>query len=281
MAENPLVHIPQLLPLVHTVRSFGKDILANMRSFDIIHWDGTPYGAHPKQTLDIQEVNDLCPRDGWPTVLLLHGGGWIEGDKREFRDYMPLLAQQKIMAVSMNYRLADEVGWQEQVEDVLLAIDFLRSQQVDLQRIALWGISAGGHLALLAASRRPEQIRCVVTIGSPTNLAQLHPSSIPHSFFTNGTLSPEASPQHSSRHIPPTLLVHGEKDTVIPVEQSREFASTHPQATLWKVQDGDHGLHWPLYAGWKSKKDAMQWMIQQLDMPPSGSKWKRRKKNKK
>ena len=59
------------------------------------------------------------------------------------------------MAASMNYRLAPEVTWKEQVEDVLLALDFIRAQQqVDTQRIALWATSAGAHLALLVAALR-------------------------------------------------------------------------------------------------------------------------------
>ena len=80
------------------------------------------------------------------------------------------------MACSINYRLAPDNKWPCQLEDVLHSIKFIREQQVDLKRIALWGISAGGHLALMAALHKPEWIKCVVTFGAPTDLSIANPS---------------------------------------------------------------------------------------------------------
>lgn len=279
MAENPIVHVPQAWPLVHQVNQLRRNVVGNLRSFDIINWKGTPYGEHPEQCLDLQELNDLCPRDGWPTILLIHGGGWVEGDKNHFNALAPLFARRRIMAVSMNYRLGPRFQWPAPLQDVLSAIDFLRSQQVDLSRLALWGVSAGAHLALMAALQRPEQIRCVVTIGAITDVSSLTLDS------RDDVFRPEqfqdASPQqYTTQQLPPTLMLHGEKDRTVPVQQTLDFANQRPSTETLIVPEGDHGLRWPILSSLRAKRSAMDWVVQQMDMPPVGSKWKRRKKKK-
>ena len=279
MKQNPLVKIPKLLPASRKILQLRRNTVGAMRSFDTIHWQGTPYGTEPQQCLDITEVNDLCPRDGWPSILMIHGGGWIEGDKMQFRSITPIFAKKKIMAVSMNYRLAPQATWQEQIDDVLKALAFLRSQQVDLQRIALWGTSAGAHLALMAATQVPEQIRCVVTIGAPTDLSNL-PADETREVFTTSDLN-LASPLHQINRLPPTLMLHGEKDPVIPVAQSRDFAQKHGNVEYWELSNGDHHLRWPLLQGWQMKERAIEWVVEQMDLPKVGSKWKRNRYSKK
>jgi len=279
MAENPLVHVPSVWPLVNRANQLRRNIVGNLRSFDIINWDGTPYGSHPRQCLDLQELNDLCPRDGWPTVLLVHGGGWVEGDKSHFSALAPLFARRKIMAVAMNYRLGPEYQWPAQLEDILAAIDFLRAQQVDLSRLALWGCSAGAHMALLAAMERPKQIRCVVTIGAPTDIHNLALDSCEEVFSTEQRIS--ASPiRYPEKELPPTLMLHGESDRTVPVSHSINFAAQRSTTETLIVEDGDHGLRWPLYTSYQAKRKAIEWLVTQMDMPPVGSKWKRRKKKK-
>lgn len=274
--DNPIVKISRLLPVVDKINQLRRNIEGEMRGFDIIRWNGTPYGTDPFQTLDLHEVNDLCPRDGWPTILCIHGGGWTEGDKSQFNALLPQFARKKIMAVGMNYRLAPNVTWKEQVDDVLLALDFIRSQQVDLQRIALWGTSAGAHLALLAAARRPDKIRCLVTIGAAT-----HPPDLVRDMTQEAFPSlddPAASPLLSCDHLPKTLMIHGELDPVIPLTQHQTFIQQHPSVTSIIVKDGDHHVRWPPISGLQTRRKAVQWVVDQLDIPNVGSKWRRRKK---
>jgi acetyl esterase/lipase len=279
MAENPIVHIPTVWPLVNKANHLRRKIIGNARSFDIINWKGTPYGTHERQCLDLQELNDLCPRDGWPTILLIHGGGWVEGDKSSFSALAPLFARRKIMAVSMNYRLGPEFQWPAQLEDVLSAIDFLREQQIDLSRLALWGVSAGAHLALMAAIARPEQIKCIVTIGAPTDIENLHLDSCQEVFAQKQLQT--ASPIHfSDCPLPPTLMLHGEKDKTVPVSHTLDFAKQRSCTEVMIIKDGDHGLRWPIVPSFKAKRKAIDWVEQTMDMPPVGSKWKRRKKKK-
>lgn len=277
MAENPLIHLPKALPTINKVNALRRRVVTQARSFDIINWENTSYGNGKLQAMDIHELNDLCPRDGWPTVVLIHGGGWEQGDKSDLSHYAPLFAKKGIMACSINYRLAPDHKWPTQLDDLLQSIAFIREQQVDLQRIALWGISAGGHLALMAALQQPEWFKCVVTIGAPTDLTTT-PAGLGTTCFSENQRR-IASPFHHSGTLPPTLILHGELDRVVPPSQAEEFHRTRPNdTTLMLIKDGDHGLRWPLINGWRAKRKAISWVVDTMDLPPRGSKWKRRKK---
>lgn len=282
-AKFPLLPPPskalvERVPLLPTMNRIRRTLVARARSFDMITWSGTPYGTEPMQVLDMQEINDLCPRDGWPTVLLIHGGGWKEGDKEQFNTLMPQFSRKRVQAVAMNYRLAPTVSWREQVADVHQAIDFLREQQVDLKRIALWGVSAGGHLALLAALER-DDIAAVVTIGAPTDLTRISRDEWQVAFEEDELK--EASPLHKeSMLVPPTFMLHGELDTVIPVSQLNAFVAKHPSVQSKIIPSGNHGLQWPPIIASRAKEQAFEWLIQQLNLPSVGSKWKRRQKKK-
>lgn len=276
MAENPLVRVPKLWPMVNRSNQLRRNFVGKARSFDIIEWDNTPYGPDTRQRLTFYELNDLCPRDGWPTVLLIHGGGWAEGDRSHFNAIAPLFARHGIQAVSMNYRLSPGHRWPAQLDDVLLALDFLRQQQVDLNRIALWGHSAGGHMALMAAITKPEWVKCVVTLGAPTALDQCAVDTIPTTFQETDIQA--ASPAHVTNMPTPVYCVHGKLDRVVGVHHAKLLAQAHPNVETLLVENGDHGIRWPIITSWRAKKSARDWMIRQLDLPQRGSKWKRRKK---
>lgn len=280
MSENPLVHIPQTWTALQKANDYRRMVLNQLRSFDQIQWDGTPYGKHPDQVMKIYELNDLCPRDGWPVILMIHGGAWREGSKYEFDHIAPMLAKKGIMVCSMDYRLAPSSRWPCQLEDVLLALDFLNQQQVDPNRIALWGFSAGGHMALMAALERPEQIRCVVAHGAPTDL-ELTGEDLWGSCFDEEMLSTASPINHPSQKLPPTLLLHGALDRTVRIEHARLFQSSRPEeCTLLEVPDGDHGLRWPLLKSWRAKRRAYAWIEKMMDLPARGSKWKRHKRKK-
>ena len=94
-----------------------------------------------------------------PTVLWLHGGGWRIGDRKLGPDLGRFFAQSGFAMASIDYRLSGQAIFPAQVEDVKCAIRWLRSvaDRYGLRRdwIALWGSSAGGHLAALAAAAGP------------------------------------------------------------------------------------------------------------------------------
>ena len=94
-----------------------------------------------------------------PIMIAIHGGGWKRGDKAFYRFIGPYLAERGIAVFSVNYRLVDpETGadaYPAAVHDVRAAVQYVRSRAHDLNidpdRIALMGDSAGGHLSALVA----------------------------------------------------------------------------------------------------------------------------------
>ena len=91
----------------------------------------------------------------WPVILWLHGGGWRLGDRRLAPDLSRFFAQRGFAMASIDYRLSQQALFPAQVHDVKAAIRWLRANadrySLDRERIGLWGSSAGGHLAVLAA----------------------------------------------------------------------------------------------------------------------------------
>ena len=122
MAENPLVRVPSALPVLTKANALRRRVQGRISSFDMIQWDQVAYGERMRQNVHIWEMNDLCPRDGWPAILLIHGGGWREGSWRDYESFGPQLSRKGFMVAAMDYRLAPEHPWPAQLEDVLEAI---------------------------------------------------------------------------------------------------------------------------------------------------------------
>lgn len=90
-----------------------------------------------------------------PVIIWLHGGGWRFGDRKLGPDFSKYFASQGFVMVSIDYRLSDENIFPAQIHDVKTAIRWVKSiagqYGLDGNKIGLWGSSAGGHLAALAA----------------------------------------------------------------------------------------------------------------------------------
>ena len=90
-----------------------------------------------------------------PTVIDIHGGGWMYGDRELNRPYCMALAAQGYAVMGMSYRLLPQVELRGQVQDIFASLHWLEEHGAehgfDLSKILLTGDSAGGHLAGLAA----------------------------------------------------------------------------------------------------------------------------------
>jgi len=90
-----------------------------------------------------------------PAIVMIHGGGWIEGDKSSFIPYCVAWAQRGYFVATINYRLAkkDRPTFPEAISDCKCAVRWLRAHatelKIDPKRIGAYGNSAGGHLALM------------------------------------------------------------------------------------------------------------------------------------
>lgn len=176
-------------------------------------------------------------------IVFIHGGSWSGGDKADFdvniNAIRPQLTDYAIF--NINYRLANiQNQHPAQMEDVQSALDFISAKaaeyKVNANKIALVGASAGAHLALLHAYKnsRNGSIKAVVDLFGPTNLTTLytnHPvpaASQPVLVNFLGT-TPSANPSKYadaspvnfvSAQSPPTLILHGDADFIVPISQS-------------------------------------------------------------
>ena len=175
-----------------------------------------------------------------PAVLLVHGGGWRGGDRSQLRGYGILLARRGYVCVASEYRLVPESPWPAQIHDVKTALRWVRANAgnlgVDPMRIAIEGNSAGAHLALLAAGTPndplfegdggnagvPTDVVAAVGVYAPTLFWHDEPERgglpivVLHHEPTTA-LARAASPlTHVTPAFPPTLLIHGTADTVVP-----------------------------------------------------------------
>jgi acetyl esterase/lipase len=120
----------------------------------------TVMGTRPLK-LDVYRVPNAAPK---PAIVFVHGGSYVNGDPRDDRNavfgesdaFMAYVAAHGYVVVTPRYRLADEAKWPAQLIDVKTAIRWLRANAaqygVDPQRIAVWGESAGGHIAAMVGA---------------------------------------------------------------------------------------------------------------------------------
>ena len=173
---------------------------------------------------------DPARANGTATILL-HGGGWRAGDRTMMADPATALAGHGFLAVALEYRLLGAAPWPAQLDDTKAAVRWLRGNAdrfgIDPRQITLTGFSAGAHLALLAAGTAdggeratdsahhdvPERVAAVAAFFPPTRLGSGQARML--------GLTPEAaraaSPiTHAAASFPPTLLLHGTDDTMVP-----------------------------------------------------------------
>ncbi len=164
-------------------------------------------------------------------VLLLHGGAWRFGSRADMGQYAKILSQLGFLAIAPEYRLLGEAPYPAQLDDVLDVVAWVKSNAGDLQidpdKIALQGYSAGGHLALLAAATAADRPRsavaAVVAFFAPPRLDAPAPPGMPS--LAESLLGPAptaaairaASPVHRiGAGFPPTFLLGGMADFLVP-----------------------------------------------------------------
>ncbi len=114
--------------------------------------------GNPRQTLDLFLPEKRAVDGPLPVIVFIHGGGWRNGSKDGGgRKLAPLLAGGNYAGASIGYRLSGEAQWPAQIHDCKAAIRWIRAHareyDLDPERIAVWGTSAGGHLvAMLGVS---------------------------------------------------------------------------------------------------------------------------------
>jgi acetyl esterase/lipase len=233
------------------------------------------FGGRSPQKLDL-----YLPDGGkkWPLIIWIHGGGFRTGSKR---DNVPLsYLEQGFAIASLNYRLSKEAIFPAQIEDVKAAVRWLRANakryRLDPEHFAAWGESAGAHLAALLGVtgntdafevgdylETSSTVQAVVDYYGPTDFLQMDTQGQGRGMIHDDPDSPEsalvggpiqmhkdrvatANPiSHVSGDARPFLVVHGDRDTLVPWQQSlilhEALCAQGVDSTLYTVIGEGHG----------------------------------------
>lgn len=113
------------------------------------------YGKTLQQELKLDIYRPKTGGDNLPACILVHGGGWVKGDKERFRPLAISLAEKGYVVANIEYRLGPVAKYPAALQDCNLAVRFVRANAarfgLDPDRIGAWGGSAGGHLVGIMA----------------------------------------------------------------------------------------------------------------------------------
>ena len=197
--------------------------------------------ADPAQKMDLHFPGSGGP---WPAVVYVHGGGWMHGDKMEAGMFAGGLNSIGFLVVSLNYRLHPPATFPAMIDDVKCAIRFLRAHgakyNLDPNRIAAMGASAGGHLVSLLGTtdsgaweagdylEQSSRVQAVISLAGVMDLSQDFPNPEGNDIETMNRIGFSeanirlASPiSHVTPESPPFLLIHGDQDELVPYQQSQ------------------------------------------------------------
>ncbi|MBX2874135.1 MAG: alpha/beta hydrolase [Saprospiraceae bacterium] len=196
--------------------------------------------------LDLYYPKDLS--QSTPLLLFIHGGSWKKGNKDDYRRYLVDFAEKGYVTASVSYRFSQEAAHPAALEDVVCGLQWLKDHaadyQIDTNKVAVVGGSAGGHLGMLLAyhtrdstfissspcgSKASTKIQALVNFYGPTDLttpyAREHPSvsdfiGVSYSTDTHSKYANASPLQYVSADDPPTLTFHGTLDDLVPVSQA-------------------------------------------------------------
>lgn len=215
-----------------------KDVHVSERKPESVVYKTTPQGELSMLVFRPDAGAHEGPR---PAVVFFHGGGWVKGNPNQFSGYCNALNDHGVVGISVEYRLKAKHGTTpfESVIDAFSAMRFVREHAdawgLDAERIGAGGGSAGGHLAAAVATLDPANYREADdtvpdddTVFRPDALLLFNPvyDNGPKGFGRNviGDRWPTFSPFHNIHaDMPPTLVMLGDMDNLIPVETAESF----------------------------------------------------------
>jgi acetyl esterase/lipase len=228
------------------------------------------YGEAGGTPLRFDHYRPLTGAEPAPVVIFVHGGGWMRGDPSQAAGNALHFARRGIATVALSYRLAPEHRFPAPLDDVRHGLRWVRAHAgelgVDPDRIALLGLSAGAHLAVLAhlaakdatlapdlppeLSAVPETVRAVVGHYGPYDLARRR-SEMVDALLGARVEEPAwarlASPMfHAYGATAPVLLIHGTGDQLVSWHESERMhaalTAAGKSSELLLLEDAPHAF---------------------------------------
>jgi acetyl esterase/lipase len=228
-------------------------------------------GGHERNRLDLYLPEKAEGR--LPLIVWIHGGAWMAGSKTDPSPAL-LMVRKGYAVASINYRLSQHAVFPAQIEDCKAAIRWLRANadkyNLDPERVGVWGLSAGGHLVALLGTTgdvkqwdryggnldQSSRVQCVVDWFGPTELAGMgaegDPPGSPVALLIGGPAQENKEKAHKAsplsyvdKRSAPFLIMHGDKDDIVPLKQSELLADALKKAgvevALQVVKGNGHG----------------------------------------
>ncbi|OWR32004.1 esterase [Saccharibacillus sp. O23] len=213
----------------------------------------------------------------FPLIIFVQGSAWRPQDIYAAIPNLSQMASRGYVIASVQIRDTDIAPFPAALEDVKCALRFMRAHAeeygIDPHRAAVWGDSSGGHLSLMTGltigeynnglhGEQSDEVLAVVdyygisdlfTLGLYNDVLEHGTADSPEGLLVDGPveeraeLAKEASPIHRNldRELPPFLIVHGDSDSIVHVNQSIEMykalRSAGQNVLLYKVAGADHG----------------------------------------
>lgn len=224
------------------------------------------------------QLNIAHPKEGarpFPTVLCIHGGGWIGGHRKSYDHQCLKLAEQGYVAATVSYRFAPKYPFPAAIHDCKAAVRWLRANadkyHIDPNRIGVMGGSAGGHLSQFLGvtngvrslegtggnAEQSSDVACVVNYFGPTDMAGMWGTSVAAKqalipFLGGDSITARRNHILSSPiswvtpDAAPTLCIQGTRDTLVPFEQATLFVNRMKAADveidLLLIEGAGHGF---------------------------------------
>jgi acetyl esterase/lipase len=247
-----------------------------MRQRRYLYRRGVHYGDSPAQVLEVWRRKDL-PAQPAPVLIFVPGGAWVHGRSMgQGSALMSRLAEQGWVCLAIDYRVAPHHRWPRHITDVKTAIAWARANVDrfggDRNFVAVAGCSAGGHLSALAGLTHDDPVhRAELPEGADSSVDAVvgiygrydwedrsTPERVRFVDFLERVVVKKSITRHPEvfrdaspiarvhRNAPPFLVIHGSKDSVIPVEQARSFvdrlrAVSHSMVGYLEFPGAGHG----------------------------------------
>ena len=236
------------------VDMLAQDKRSKVSIYNLHYWPGKSDLAH---TINFFISRKKAIPGAYPLIIYVHGGGWTTRPAAQ-PTWITQAADRGFAVATVYYRLGQEPDghYPAQIEDLDAALAYIHANAnklgIDPDRLGLWGTSAGGHLVsqLALVGKETRGIKAVCDFCGPADLVELGKRTLPGMSWDTSTansglamllgkpandapeLARAASPVSHIRkdaHYPAFLIVHGQKDDVVPFEQSVRLADAFRQ----------------------------------------------------
>ncbi len=225
------------------------------------------YGSDSKQTFDLYLPANRS-KTATKTIILVHGGGWIEGDKADMNYVVDIIKQNlpDYAIANLNYRLAINGNYlfPMQINDISSVVSVLKNGNYNVSdNLGFVGVSAGGQLSLLYsyALNTSNNVKMVCSIVGPTNFSDPNYINNPEwiSLYLSITGVPYAANVDYYEQLsplfratptsPPTFMAYGNADSLIPTTQGQDMHAKLDQLGVYNefnLYNGGHGNWLPI-----------------------------------